>query len=88
MPGIMIELRMLDQIAVRLLQADEEDRYAFEIVQATRGKEEGSMEYCQRYLSFGAGPQANLNLILTAKVHAIIHGQMCVGCATLARSEE
>ncbi len=64
--------------------ADHVYHYALEIVRATRGKEEGAMEYCQRYLSFGAGPRASLNLIMAAKAHAMIHGQVYVGCANVA----
>ena len=33
-----------------------------------------------RYLNFGAGPRASLNLIMAAKAHAMIHGQLYVGC--------
>ncbi len=75
-------MRMQDTVKA-LPVADHVYNYALDIVRATRGKEEGSMEYCQRYLSFGAGPRASLNLIMAAKAHAMIHGQMYVGCANI-----
>ena len=64
--------------------ADHVYQYALAIVRATRAKETGAMDYCARYLSFGAGPRASLNLIMAAKAHAMIHGQVYVGCANVA----
>jgi len=64
--------------------ADHVYQYALAIVRATRAKESGAMDYCARYLSFGAGPRASLNLIMAAKAHAMIHGQVYVGCANVA----
>ena len=60
--------------------ADHVFRYALEIVRGTRPKEQGALDYCVRYLNFGAGPRASLNLIMAAKAHAMIHGQLYVGC--------
>jgi MoxR-like ATPase len=59
-------------------------RYARQIVRSTRPKEPGALEYCTRYLSFGAGPRASLSLIMAAKAHALIQGQLYVGCENVA----
>jgi MoxR-like ATPase len=64
--------------------ADHVYRYARDLVRATRPKEEGALDYCKRYLSFGAGPRASLGLIMAAKAHAIIRGQLYVSCANVA----
>jgi len=76
-------LKMQDTVKA-LPVADHVFHYALEIVRSTRAKEAGSLDYCARYLNFGAGPRASLNLIMAAKAHAMIHGQMYVGCANVA----
>ena len=77
-------IQKLQETVKGLPVADHVFHYALAIVRATRAKEAGAMEYCARYLSFGAGPRASLNLIMAAKAHAMIHGQVYVGCANVA----
>ncbi|MFZ4775875.1 MAG: AAA family ATPase [Terrimicrobiaceae bacterium] len=64
--------------------ADHVYRYASSIVRCTRPKEEGALDYCKQYLSFGAGPRASLSLIMAAKAHALIRGQLYAGCEDVA----
>ena len=64
--------------------ADHVFRYARQIVRSTRPKEEGALPYCAKYLTFGAGPRASLGLIMAAKAHAVIHGQIYAGCENVA----
>ena len=59
--------------------ADHVYRYAERLVRSTRPKELGALDYCRKYLSFGAGPRASLGLIMAAKGHALLHGQVYVG---------
>jgi len=83
---------VLDGAAITRLQetvkalpvADHVFKYARAIVRCTRPKEEGALPYCAKYLSFGAGPRASLSLIMAAKAHALIHGQVYVGCENVA----
>ena len=42
------------------------------------------LDYCKKYLSFGAGPRASLGLIMAAKGHALLHGQVYVGTENIA----
>jgi len=58
--------------------------YAKRLVRATRGKTSEALPFCTKWLSFGAGPRASLNLIIAAKAHALIHGQVYVGCHNVA----
>ncbi|MDD5262666.1 MAG: MoxR family ATPase [Methylacidiphilales bacterium] len=58
--------------------------YAKRIVRATRCKTEEALPFCKKWLSFGAGPRASLALIMAAKAHALIHGQVYVGCHNVA----
>ena len=74
----------LQEIVKALPVADHVFKYARAIVRCTRPKEEGALPYCQQYLSFGAGPRASLSLIMAAKAHALIHGQVYVGCENVA----
>jgi len=38
----------------------------------------------QKWLAWGAGPRASLNLILAAKAYAIVRGQVYVSCEDVA----
>ena len=58
--------------------------YAQMIAASTRAKSPQGLEFCQKWLSGGAGPRASLNLILAAKAHAILRGQIYVGCEDVA----
>ncbi len=64
--------------------ADHVYRYAEKIVRCTRPKQPEALPYCKQYLSFGAGPRASLALIMAAKAHALIRGQVYVGCENVA----
>jgi len=64
--------------------ADHVYRYAERIVRSTRPKTPEALDICRKYLSFGAGPRASLSLIMAAKAHALITGQVYVSCADVA----
>lgn len=64
--------------------ADHVYRYAEKLVRSTRPKQEGALDFCKQYLSFGAGPRASLALIMAAKAHALTKGQVYVGCENVA----
>lgn len=64
--------------------ADHVYRYAEKLVRSTRPKTDGSLDYCRKFLSFGAGPRASLSLIMAAKAHAMVAGQVYVGCENVA----
>jgi MoxR-like ATPase len=68
----------------RMPVADHVFSYAQKIVAATRAKSPQSLDFCKRWLAWGAGPRASLNLILAAKAHAIVRGQIYVGCEDVA----
>jgi MoxR-like ATPase len=74
------QILAIQETVKTVLVADHVYRYARALVRATRPREEGAMDYCAQYLSFGAGPRASLSLIMAAKAHALIHGQVYVAC--------
>ncbi|WP_431163322.1 AAA family ATPase [Flagellimonas beolgyonensis] len=49
--------------------------YAVRLVNRTRPGQEGSSDYVNNYVDWGAGPRASQNLVLGAKAHAAIHGK-------------
>jgi MoxR-like ATPase len=59
-------------------------RYAQSIAAATRAKSPQALDFCKKWLSWGAGPRASLNLILAAKAHAILRGHIYVSCDDVA----
>jgi MoxR-like ATPase len=63
--------------------ADHVYRYAQRLVRSTRPKQPDALDYCRKFLSFGAGPRASLGLIMAAKGHALLHGQVYVGTANI-----
>jgi MoxR-like ATPase len=68
----------------RMPVADHVLQYAQRIVASTRAKSPQALDFCKKWLSWGAGPRASLNLILAAKAHAILRGQIYVGCEDVA----
>jgi MoxR-like ATPase len=74
----------LQSTVKRVPVADHVYDYAQKIVAATRAKSPQALDFCRKWLSWGAGPRASLNLIMAAKAHAILNGQVYVGCANVA----
>jgi MoxR-like ATPase len=58
--------------------------YAEKLVRVTRPKTPEALDFCKKWLTWGAGPRASLNLILAAKARAIIQGQFHVSCEDVA----
>jgi MoxR-like ATPase len=52
--------------------------YAQRLVAVTRPKSPECLDFCKKWLTWGAGPRASLNLILAAKARAILNGQFHV----------
>ena len=73
------------QEAVRQMPvADHVYKYAERIVRCTRPKSPEALDYCKKFLTFGAGPRASLGLIMAAKGHALLRGQVYTGCENVA----
>ena len=58
--------------------------YAERLARVTRAKTEEALDFCRKWLTWGAGPRASLNLILAAKARAILNGQVHVSCDDVA----
>ncbi len=74
----------LQGVVKRMPVADHVFQYAQKIVAATRAKSPQALDFCKRWLAWGAGPRASLNLVMAAKAHAIVRGQVYVSCDNIA----
>ncbi|HXG47123.1 MAG TPA: MoxR family ATPase, partial [Methylomirabilota bacterium] len=78
------EILNLQQVVRRMPVADHVYAYAEKLVRVTRPKTGEALDFCKKWLTWGAGPRAGLNLILAAKARAMLHGRFCVACDDVA----
>jgi MoxR-like ATPase len=78
------EILTLQQIVRRMPVADHVYAYAETLVRVTRPKSPEALDFCKKWLTWGAGPRAGLNLILGAKARAMLNGQFYVSCEDVA----
>jgi MoxR-like ATPase len=50
-------------------------------VRATRPNGEGSLDFVNRWVNWGAGTRAGQYLLLAAKTHVLLQGRFSVSCA-------
>jgi MoxR-like ATPase len=74
----------LQQVVRRMPVAEHVYAYAEKLVRVTRPKSEEALDICKRFLTWGAGPRAGLNLIMAAKARAMLNGQFYVSCDDVA----
>jgi MoxR-like ATPase len=73
------DILALQNTVRRMPVSDHVLAYAQRLVAVTRPKTPECLDFCRKWLTWGAGPRASLNLILAAKAHALLHGQFHVG---------
>lgn len=78
------EILSLQHIVRRMPVAEHVYAYAEKLVRVTRPQTPDALDFCKKWLTWGAGPRAGLNLILAAKARAILHGQIYVSCDDVA----
>jgi MoxR-like ATPase len=78
------EILNLQHIVRRMPVAEHVYAYAEKLVRVTRPKSPEAAEFCNKWLTWGAGPRAGLNLILAAKARAMLAGQFYVSCDDVA----
>src|ERR1051325_4933130 len=74
----------LQNIVRKMPVAEHVYAYAEKLVRVTRPKTAEAADFCKKWLTWGAGPRASLNLILAAKARAILNGQFHVSCDDIA----
>jgi MoxR-like ATPase len=55
--------------------------YAMNLIRATRPNAEGSPDFVNRWVRWGAGTRAGQYLLLAAKAHVLLQGRFSVSCA-------
>ena len=78
------EIIDLQMIVRRMPVAEHVYAYAERLVRCTRPKTSEALDFCKKWLSWGAGPRAGLNLIMAAKARAMLNGQFYVSCDDVA----
>ncbi len=78
------EILDLQQIVRRMPVAEHVYEYAERLVRVTRPKAPEALDFCKKWLTWGAGPRAGLNLILAAKARAMLRGQYHVSCEDIS----
>jgi MoxR-like ATPase len=74
----------LQQTVRRMPVADHVYAYAEKLVRVTRPKMPEALDFCKKWLVWGAGPRASLNLIMAAKARAMLNSQHYVSCNDVA----
>ncbi len=68
-------IRELQDLIPRVPAAEHVVRHAVELVRASRPGREGSSDFVNEYVSWGAGPRASQYLVLAAKARAVLDGR-------------
>jgi MoxR-like ATPase len=64
--------------------ADHVFGYAKKITRMTRPNTPEAADFVNKWLTWGAGPRASMNLILAAKAHAVLNGKHHVSAGDVA----
>ena len=78
------DILTLQATVKRMPVADHVYAYAEKLTRVTRIKTPEALDFCRKWLTWGAGPRASINLILGAKARAILNGQFHVSCEDVA----
>ncbi len=78
------EILDVQQIVRRMPVAEHVYAYAEKLVRVTRPKSPEALDFCKKWLTWGAGPRAGLNLIMAAKARAMLNGQYYLSCDDVA----
>ncbi len=71
----------LQQLVRQVPVSDHVASYALNIIRATRPNAEGSPDFVNRWVRWGAGTRAGQYLLLAAKAHVLLQGRFSVSCA-------
>ncbi len=75
------EILALQSIVRRVPVTEHVVRYAARLARSTRPNREGTPDFVNEYLTWGAGPRATQYLILGAKARALLSGKNAVTCS-------
>ncbi len=78
------DILRLQKIVRRVPVADHIFAYAKRIARMSRPGRPEAADFVNKWLTWGAGPRASMNLVLAAKAHAVLHGQFHVSADDVA----
>jgi len=78
------EIIELQMAVKRIPIADHVYEYAERLVRVTRPRDPGTLDFCKKWLNWGAGPRASLSLVVAARARALLRGETCVSCDDVA----
>jgi MoxR-like ATPase len=78
------DILKLQQIVRRVPVTDHVIEYAKKITRMTRPGRPEAADFVNKWLTWGAGPRASMNLVLAAKAHAVLHGNFHVSADDVA----
>jgi len=78
------DILALQSLVRRVPVADHVFNYAKRLARMTRPNTSEAIDFANRWLVWGAGPRASLNLILAAKAHAVLQGRVHVAADDVA----
>jgi len=78
------EVLKLQQIVRRVPVSDHVIRYAKTITRMSRPGRPEAGDFINKWLTWGAGPRASMNLVLAAKAHAVLRGNFHVSAEDVA----
>jgi MoxR-like ATPase len=78
------DILQLQHLVRRVPVADHIFQYAKRITRMTRPHTPEAGEFVNKWLTWGAGPRASMNLILAAKAHAVLKGRYHVSADDVA----
>jgi MoxR-like ATPase len=79
------EILEAQRLVTRIPVADAVIDYATRIVRATRLGREGTPDFIGKWVAWGCGPRASINLITAAKAVAALRGAPCASCEDVDR---
>ncbi len=78
------EILRLQQIVRRVPVSDHVFQYAKRITRMSRPNTPEAADFVKKWLVWGAGPRASMNLVLAAKAHAVLNGKHHVSAEDIA----
>jgi len=78
------DILKLQQIVRKVPVADHIFHYAKKLTRMTRPKTPEAADFVNKWLTWGAGPRASLNLVLAAKANAVLRGNFHVSAEDIA----
>jgi len=78
------DILRLQHVVRRVPVADHVFAYARRITRMTRPNTPEAVDFVNKWLTWGAGPRASMNLILAAKAHAVLRGNHHVSAEDVA----